>query len=284
MKVRGLSFLRRLNIYHTLLSTTRWRFFLFIVFTFLSINLLFTCIYLLIGIDHLNGLIANTYWEKTGEAFFFSTQTFTTVGYGRISPVGFLTSLIAALEALTGLLTFAIIAGLMYGRFARPRAYIRYSQNALFVPFRDGVALMVRMVPYTRNYLVNVEAKITAAMRVMDEGQLKTRFFNMALDISRASTLVSNWTLVHLINEESPLFGLNKEDIENAQVELLVFVQGFDESFSNIVISRSSYHYEDFIYGAKFEPMFHPTKDNTSTILHIDKLNDYTLQELPVKY
>lgn len=87
-----------------------------------------------------------------------------------------------------------------------------------------------------------------------------------------------------MINEESPLYNLTKEDIENAEAELLIFVQGFDESFSNTVISRTSYTYGDFIYGAKFAPMYNPTDDKLSTILHIDKLNDYQPADLPVKY
>lgn len=284
IQVKGMSFLERINLFHILLTISRWKFFAIIFLYFTCLNLIFTCIYLSIGTNHLSGMIANTNAEKFEEAFFFSAQTFTTVGYGRINPTGFLASLVASLEALTGLLAFALAAGLMYGRFARPRAYIRYSKNALLVPFRDGVAVMFRMVPFTRNFLVNVEVKVTAAMRVQDDGVLKTRFFNVTLDIAKATTLSSNWTIVHMINEDSPLFGLNKEDIQNSQLELLVFVQGFDESFSNIVISRASYTYNELIYGAKFVPMFHPNEDNTSTILYLDKLDEYTIEKLPVDY
>ncbi len=284
MEVKGMRFFERLNVYHTLLSMPRWKFFLVIVSFFIGINLFFASIYLWIGIDHLNGMIASSYAEQIGEAFFFSAQTFTTVGYGRISPIGFAASFIAALEALTGLLSFALATGLLYGRFARPRAYIRYSKNALFVPFRDRVALMFRMVPYTKNFLYNVEVKVSVAMRIMEDDVLKTKFFNMPLDISKATTMVSNWTLVHMINEESPLFDLNKEDIKNAQTELLIFVQGFDESFSNTVISRTSYSYDDFVYGAKFVPMYHPNENNTATILHLDMLDDYTVAELTTQF
>ena len=282
--VRGMHFWERLNVYHALLSMPLWKFIFFIVGFFVSINLLFASIYLAIGIEHLGGMVANTNTEKFGEAFFFSAQTFTTVGYGRINPIGFWASCTAALEALLGLMSFALATGLLYGRFARPRAFIRYSKNALFVPFRDSVALMFRMVPYTKNYLVNVEVKVTLAVKVMEDGQMKNKFFNMPLDIAKATTMVSNWTLVHLINEDSPLYNLTKEDIAHSEAEILIFVQGFDESFSNTVISRASYIYHEFVYGAKFSPMYHATEDNTGTILHLDKLDDYTLAELPVQY
>jgi inward rectifier potassium channel len=281
VEVKGMHFLERLNVYHSLLTMSRYKFLLVIIIFFVSINLFFAGIYLWIGLDHLNGLTANSYSEKFGEAFFFSAQTFTTVGYGRISPTGFVTSFVSSLEALTGLMSFAVVTGLIYGRFSRPKAYLMYSKNALFTPFKDGVALMFRFVPYTKNYLVNVEAKVTVAMRIQEENMFKTRFFNAPLEISKANTLMSNWTLVHMINEDSPLFSLTKQDLENAQIELLVFVQGFDETFSNTVISRTSYVLSDIIFGARFLPMFHPNENNTKTILHLDKLNSFELMELP---
>ena len=284
IQMRGIPFMERLNLYHTLLSLPKWKFLLIIIFLFISINLLFAGIYLWIGMEHLNGMVATTKAEKFGEAFFFSAQTFTTVGYGRINPVGFAASFVSALEALTGLLSFALITGLLYGRFARPKAYINYSEHALFAPFRDGVAFMLRMVPYTKNFLVNVEARLTMSMQVEEDGIRKNKFFQLALDISKANTMVSNWTLVHIINEDSPFYNLTKEDIENSKAEILVFVQGFDESFSNTVISRSSYTYEEFVYGAKFLPMYHPNADNSETIVHLNKLDDYELVELPIKF
>jgi inward rectifier potassium channel len=253
-----------------------------ILLFYFSINLVFAGLYLLIGIEHLGGLVARDDWEKFGEAFFFSAQTFTTVGYGRINPIGFAASLTAAFEAMLGLMSFALATGLLYGRFARPRAFIRYSQQALFVPFRGGTALMFRLVPYTKNYLVNVEVRVTLALKIEEEGNLKNKFFNLALDISRANTLTSSWTLVHLINEESPLYQYTRADIEKAEAEMLVFVQGFDESFSNTVVSRSSYRFDEFVYGAKFKPMFHPNADNTGTVLHLDLLDAYESAELPV--
>ena len=284
IEVRGLGIFERFNFYHLLLSMSRWKFLLMIIVFFVSINLFFAFVYLLIGIDHLGGMVAANDAEKFGEAFFFSAQTFTTVGYGRINPIGFMASLTASLEALVGLMSFALATGLLYGRFARPRAYIRYSKNALFVPFRDGVALMFRMVPYTKNYLLNVEAKLTIALKIVEDGQMKNKFFNAPLDISKATTMTANWTLVHMINEESPLYGFTKKDIDEAEAELLIFVQGFDESFSNTVVSRASYNYQELVYGAKFVPMFHPNIDNTTTILFIDKLDEYVEAELPIKF
>ncbi len=88
----------------------------------------------MIGVDHLGGMVTSSTIEKFGEAFFFSCQTFTAVGYGRINPVGFTASAVAAFEALIGLLSFALATGLLYGRFARPKAYLRFSENAVLAP------------------------------------------------------------------------------------------------------------------------------------------------------
>ncbi len=284
VEMHGMSFISRINVYHALLSLPTWKFLGIIIIAFVTINLAFAAIYLLIGIDHLAGMVAETNAEKFGEAFFFSAQTFTTVGYGRINPIGFAASFAASLEALIGLMSFALVTGLLYGRFARPRAYIKYSKNALFVPFRDGIAFMFRIVPYTKNLLVNVEVKATVSMQVIDDdGNKKNKFFSLALDIAKANSLVSNWTLVHIVNEESPFYNLTKDDIANANTEVLILIQGFDESFANTVISRGSYTAAEFVYGAKFLPMYHPNQSNTGTILHLDKLDHFELAELPVR-
>lgn len=280
MEVQGMNLWERLNIYHSLLNMPMWKFLSVVVIYFIGTNLIFTALYFIIGIDHLGGLMQVKGLELFGEVFFFSAQTFTTVGYGRINPMGFAASFTASMEALTGLMTFAIATGIMWGRFSRPKAYIRYSKNAIIAPFREGIALMFRMAPFTKNYLVNVEVRVTLAIQVIEDDQRKNRFYNMPLDIAKANTMTANWTLVHIINEDSPIFGFSKEDLANARAELLVFVQGFDESFANTVISRTSYTYEEFVFGAKFLPMYHPSEDQKSTVLHLDLLDAY--QEAPL--
>lgn len=281
MEIRGMMLWGRLNIYHSLLTMSMWKFLLVVVIYFLGTNLIFTGIYYMIGIEHLGGLMEVQGLELFGEVFFFSAQTFTTVGYGRINPMGFAASFTASMEALTGLMTFAIATGILWGRFSRPKAYIQYSKNVIFAPFIDGIALMFRMVPYTKNYLVNVEVKVTLALKVQEDGQMKNRFYNMPLDIAKANTMTANWTLVHVINEDSPIFGFTRDDLANAGAEMLVFVQGFDESFSNTVISRTSYTYQEFVYGAKFLPMYHPSDDGMRTVLHLDQLDAYEQVSLP---
>lgn len=277
----GLPFWKRMNLYHTLLSLSTSHFLGFILLFFLAINLLFAGLYLWIGLDHLGGMVATTSGEKFGEAFFFSAQTFTTVGYGRINPIGFLASLVASLEALIGLMSFAVLTGLLYGRFSRPRAFIRFSQSALFSPYQEGTALMFRLVPYTKNILMNVEVSMTVAIQLEENGNLKNKFFNLPLEVSKINVLSSSWTVVHAIREGSPLAGLTRADYESGNAEFLVFLQGYDESFSTTVITRSSYTFQELVYGAKFKPMFHPNSKQTGTTVHVNMLNDYEKVALP---
>ncbi|MFN5209692.1 MAG: ion channel [Bacteroidota bacterium] len=277
----GLPFWEKMHLYHSLLSLTNLQFIVFIVLFFVGVNLLFAGLYLLIGLDHLGGLVATTAGEKFGEAFFFSAQTFTTVGYGRINPIGFAASLVASLEALAGLMSFALLTGLLYGRFSRPKAFIRFSNSALIAPYQDGVAWMCRLVTHTKNVIMNAEVGLTLAIRVEEQGVVKNKFYSLPLEIAKINVLSGSWTLVHAIREGSPLMGLSAEDFEAGKAEFLVFLQGFDEAFSNTVVTRSSYTWEELVFGARFVPMFHPNEKQNGTLVHVDRLSAYEHIELP---
>jgi inward rectifier potassium channel len=238
------------------------------------VNFLFACIYCIIGVDHLNGIVATTPSEQFGQAFFFSAQTFTTVGYGHISPSGFWASFVASVEALFGLLSFAIATGLFYGRFSKPKAHILFSENAIIAPFQDGKALMMRISPYKNTNLTEAEAKVTLGMRVKENGQEFNKFFTLDLEYDKINALTLSWTLVHPITEESPLYGFKEEDFKNLKGELLLFVKAFDEMFSNTVAIRTSYVFDEIVYGAKFIQMFE-NSHNDKTVLYVDKLNAY---------
>ncbi|HKX86569.1 MAG TPA: ion channel [Flavobacterium sp.] len=274
IKKVGIGIIERTSWYHTMLNIKRWKFMLTIFVFYGVVNFLFACIYCIIGVDHLNGIVATTPSEQFGQAFFFSAQTFTTVGYGHISPSGFWASFVASVEALFGLLSFAIATGLFYGRFSKPKAHILFSENAIIAPFQDGKALMMRITPYKNTNLTEAEAKVTLGMRVKENGQEFNKFFTLDLEYDKINALTLSWTLVHPITEESPLYGFSEEDFKNQKGELLLFVKAFDEMFSNTVAIRTSYVFNEIVYGAKFIQMFE-NSHNDKTVLYVDKLNDY---------
>jgi inward rectifier potassium channel len=281
IKIRGNSFFNRLSIYQTMLKMPMMKFLSIIIAVYLFVNLAFATIYFSIGLEHLGGMDSKTLDGKFWEAFFFSAQTLSTVGYGHVYPSGFQTNAIAAIESLLGLLMFAVATGLMYGRFSKPKAYIMFSENAVLSPFKEGIALMFRMAPYKKHYLTDVEVKVTMGTRVVENNVERNEFFNLKLDISKANTMTLNWTIVHAIDEESPFYGLSQEEILQLQPEMLVFVKGYDDEYSNTVIARTSYTYDEIVFGAKFKQMYYPSDDRRHTIMDLSKLNAYEKVQLP---
>jgi inward rectifier potassium channel len=233
-------------------------------------------VYWLVGVDSFTGLIANDKGREFMELFYFSTQTFTTVGYGRVNPVGDAASLVAAIEGMNGLLSFAVATGLIYGRFARPRSHIAFSEHALIAPYRDKKALMFRLASYKdRHNLTDAEIKVTLALQLQEDGNSSYKFYDLPLERGRVDTLMMNWTVVHPIDDQSPLLGLAPEDFRAADVEIYVQIRGFDDVYSTTVIQRTSYTFDEIKFDAKFLPMYHESEDGKTTIVELDKLNSY---------
>jgi inward rectifier potassium channel len=276
----GIGFLERYSWFHSMLSVSKLRFFIIIFLFYIVVNFLFTLIYYAIGIEHLVGIQINSPIDKFTEAFFFSAQTFTTVGYGRISPSGFLTSAVSAFQALIGLLSFAVATGLMYGRFSKPTAYLKFAANALVAPFKEGTALMIRIAPFKNTTLTDAEARLTALITIEEEGKTVNKFYNLDLELNKVNALTLSWTIVHPITSESPFFGFTKEDFAGSTGEIIVFFKAFDDMFSNTVVSRSSYTMQEVIYGAKFTPMFYREQD--TTVLDLSKLNNFETADLNI--
>lgn len=276
LRKTGIPFLDRMSWYHVLLRMPRLKFLIIVFAFYTAINILFATVYVAIGIQYLKGTdpggsLANQFQQ----AFFFSSQTLTTVGYGHISPDGLVANIVASLESFAGIMSFALVTGLFFARFSRPKAYLKFSDNILVSPYKDGKALMFRVASQKNNHLTDAECQVTTAFHVMEDGKRVTKFFQLPLEINRINSLAISWTLVHPIDENSPLFGMNEADLQESNIEVMPGIKAFDDHYSNTVQQRTSYTAKELIYGAKFLPTFQRSPDGGHTLLELDKLNHY---------
>lgn len=258
-----------------------WAKFLLIVsVAFVVANTLFALCYFAIGIDHLRGAEAPTATLRFVNAFFFSAHTLTTVGYGNMWPVGPLANAVAALEALAGVLVFAIATGLLFGRFSRPSVRIGFSERALITPFNGGLSLQFRVVNRRSNNLIDVDARVLLMTVELSDGQLKRRFSELALERQKVLFFPLTWTVVHPIDNTSPLQGKSLTELEALQAEIMILIRAFDDSFGQSVHQRFSYRWDEIVWGAKFQPSFDIAGDGS---LHLDvgRVGDYVATPLP---
>jgi inward rectifier potassium channel len=266
---KGWTFFDRFSIFYTMISLPLWQFITIIVIFFFSINLVYTGIYWWIGTDQFIGFLDNTTGGRFKELYFFSTETFTTVGYGRVNPVGDMANLVAAVEAMSGFLSFALATGLIYGRFARPRAHVAFSDHAIISPYKDKTALMFRFVCYKQNHaLTDVIVQVNLAMLIRENGEPKYKYYSLNLERGRIESMPMNWTVVHPIDDQSPLFGFTSEDLAANDMEIYVLIRGFNEVYGNTVQQRTSYTYQEVQFNRKFVPMYHETAQGTVLELH----------------
>ena len=259
--------------YHELIEM-RWSFFLSLILAYyVAINLVFGFIYFIAGSWRIVGITNENIWKEFYQCFFFSVQTFTTVGYGGMHPTGLLASGIAGFEALAGLLTLAIITSLVYAKFSKPRAKILYSDHVLLAPFKGTYGLQMRIVNALNNTLIDMEANMVVGFTPEDTTTRIMR--NLSLEINKIALFPLNWTLNHVIDEKSPLHGLDLANMEKYNIEVLVLLRGFDESYNQNVHSIQSYGAERLVFNAKFKPMFE-FKDGR-TQLFLNKIGEYEL-------
>ena len=241
-----------------------------------TVNLIFASFYYALGPGHLS----NTDESSDGlmrfiEAFFFSSQTLTTVGFGRVAPVGIPASAIAAVESLSGVLLFALVTGVVYARFARPRAHLLFSPEMLIAPYKEKKALMIRLVAFKNSHLTDGEAVMTASLQVLVDGMPVTRFYSLKLELSKIAALALSWTLVHAIDEGSPFWGMEETDFLTQQVEVFIMIKAFDDHFSNTVQQRTSYKATEAVWNARFLPMFKRDEAAGDTELMLDRIGAY---------
>jgi inward rectifier potassium channel len=274
----------RMNVFNRLITCSWQRFIAMVMVIFILTNLIFAIFYEIVGVENLHGIDLSTPSTRFWDAFFFSAQTITTVGYGRIAPYGFGASLVASIESLMGLLAFAIATGLLYGRFSRPIARILYSENALISPYLDITGLMFRIINERSHQLIEAQVEVTfSILEKKDDGKTTRNYFALKLERNKVNFFPTNWTLVHPITEDSPLFGMSHEELIANDGEILILFKATEDTFNQMVQSRTSYHSREIIWGAKFQSMLKHSPDNV-IVMDLAKLSDYNDVPLVSEY
>ncbi len=270
----GLPWAEAVSLYHSALTLTWTQFIGWVVLIYLGINLLFGALFALCGDAALVGSGADSMGGTFARAFFFSVETFATIGYGNISPHGTLPHVLMTLEALVGVLAQALITGLFFARFARPTAAVTFSQRAIIAPFKDGTALMIRMANRRKNELIELKASLSFSYLDSTSGQPLRRYRALDLDRAQVTFFPLAWTIVHPITPESPLWGLDAAALHAKDAEILLLLSGIDDTFAATVHARTSYKPDQLDWAVRFTNIFNPPDADGVMSLDISRLDE----------
>jgi inward rectifier potassium channel len=252
----GLPMLSSVNLYHTLLSMSWTTFLLLVLLLYFLSNVAFGLMYSSFGAEALVDTSAEPQADLFIRGFFFSVQTFATIGYGTIHPVGFIPNMLVTIESYYSLLANALITGLVFARFARPTAKVLFSEVAVISPYRGIEGLMFRLVN-GRN----------------ENGRTVRRFDLLELERNKVTFFPLSWTVVHPIDDDSPLRGLTSQDFIRTDAEILILLTATDETFSQTVHARSSYKPTEIRCGEKFVSIYNQVEDGEPISIDVRKLS-----------
>ncbi len=247
----GLGWLNNTDIYHWLINIPLSKLIMVIVLGYTLVNFLFATIYFIIGVNGFGGIDYDNGIQGFFSLFFFSAQTLTTLGYGHMYPISHAASTVAAFESLLGLMSFALATGILFGRFSRPKDSLLYSKNILISPYEGITGLMFRITNKMQYELIECEAVVSISYN--DPETKKREFDQLNLETKRISFLALSWTIVHPIDDNSPIKGWTVKDLQDRDAEFLILIKGINDTFSQTVYSRYSYKGTDIVENAKFK-------------------------------
>jgi inward rectifier potassium channel len=253
---RGRSFWESFSPYHLMLTIPWWQFFSIAAAWYLAANAFFALAYLACGPGALGSETVGMEHHTFLRAFFFSVQTLSTIGYGHVVPIGLAANTLVTIESIAGLIGFAITTGLLFARFSKPNAKILFSRHAVMAPYRDITAFEFRVANGRSNELIEVAAKVLFTRFEDVDGVRTRRFYPLPLERERVTFLPLTWTVVHPIDEGSPMYGETIETLRANQAEFLVLLSAFDETVAATVKQRTSYAFDEVRDGARFANAF----------------------------
>jgi len=270
----GLDPFSSLSLYHWLLTISWPKFVGFITGSYIVVNAFFALAFLLCGPDALQSGSGSFAEHPFYRAFFFSVDTFATIGYGNIIPVGVAANTLVTIEALLNILGIALATGVIFARFSRPSARIIYSRNAIVAPYLDKTALEFRIANARSSQLIEVQVQVILTKLERVGGSTVRKFYDLDLERQRVVFFALSWTVVHPIDSNSPMRGLTHKDLVDSDAELLVLLIGTDETISQTVHSRSSYKADEIVWGAKFANMFLRTESEGIIGMNLSRIHD----------
>lgn len=270
----GLGFLETVVPYHHLLTATWPVFLTLVVAAYFLLNLVFALAFMASGSDALVGPGAEMLGGRFSQAFYFSVQTFATIGYGQIGPNGFVPNLLVTIEALVGLMYQALATGLLFARFSRPAVSIVFSERAVVAPYNGGTALMFRVANRRRTQVANLEAQVIYSWMTDDGRGPVRRYRLLPLERNKVTFFPLAWTVVHPIDETSPLAGAAADSPAVSGMEIMIVLSGTDETSGQVIYARGSYVADEIVWNARFRSIYPDDGARGALVGDISRLHD----------
>ncbi len=254
------------DIYHLFL-TVHWALFLALLAAgYFSINTIFACLYMLAGPEGLPGV------DSFAQAFNFSIQTFATIGYGVLSPVSTYANMLVALESFVGVVSVALVTGLVFARFSQPNARVVFSHQAVINRIDGSPQLRFRVRNKRANQIIGATVKLTLTRRErLADGTFFTRFTDLKVVRAQTPLFMLSWVVMHPIDEESPFYRVTPEELDTWEAEVIVTLTGLDSTTNQQLSARTSYPPEDIVFGKRMADVFQPGE--TGPALHWDRFH-----------
>jgi inward rectifier potassium channel len=261
--------------YYALLMMSWPKFMALVIVSYGVINAIFAYLYVLCGPNGLQPTASSELHSPFLRAFFFSIETFSTIGYGNVVPVGLAANVLVSVEALFGLLGFALATGLLFARFSRPTAKILFSDSALIAPYQEITSFQFRIINARNNQIIELSARVLFSKFENSGGNRVRRYYQLPLERERVVFFPLAWTIVHPIDKNSPMYGLSREELLASDAEFLILLTGIDETFSQTVHARSSYRADEMIWGAKFTNLYIQDQDGHIVGVDMDRFHSF---------
>ena len=257
------------DFYHWVLTLSWAAFFGWMTVAYLLTNALFALAFMAVP-----GCVANV--DGFLDSFFFSVETFATIGYGVMAPQSRYAHVLVTFEALAGILATASITGITFARLARPTAKVLFSQKAVIAP-RDGVPhLQFRMANWRRNQIAEAQLSVMILItEVTKEGETMRRPTTLKLVRDKNPMFLLTWTAMHPIDVDSPLFGGEPamEKLREMKAEIFLTLTGLDETLAQTIHARYRYRLDDIVHNARFTDILSMRPDGTR-VIDFDKFHD----------